>query len=53
MPQAAPLWLVLVYVHHILSVSSEMLFHHDGLAALAFLPVLVSRLTCLSMEMLP
>lgn len=53
MPQAAQLWPALVYVHHIVSVSSEMLFHHDGLAPLAFLPVHVTRLTFRSMEMMP
>lgn len=53
MPQAAQLWLALVYVHHIVSISSEMLFHHDGLAPFAFLSVHVSRLTFRSMEMMP
>lgn len=53
MPQAAQLWLALVYVHHIVSVSSEMLFNHEGLAPLAFPSAHVSRLTCPSMEMLP
>lgn len=53
MPQAAQLWLALVYVHHIVSVSSEMLLHRDRLALLAFLSIHVSRLTCLSMGMLP
>lgn len=53
MPQAAQLWLALVYVHHIVSVSSEMLFHRGGLTHLAFLSVHASRLTCRSMEMMP
>lgn len=53
MPQEAQLWLALVYVHHIVSVSSEMLFHRDGLSPLAFLSVHVPGLTCRSMEMMP
>lgn len=31
MPQAAQLWLALVYAYHVVSVSSEMLFCRDGL----------------------
>lgn len=53
MPQEAQLWLVLVYVHNIVRVSSEMLFPHDGLASLVFLSIHIYRLTCPSMEMLP
>lgn len=53
MPQAAQLWPALVYVHHIISVSSEILFIRDGLAPLAFPLVHVSWLTCPSMEMPP
>lgn len=53
MPQAAQLWPALVYVHHIVSVSSEMLFNRDGLGPPRIPSVHVSRLTCPSMEMLP
>lgn len=52
MPQVVQLWPALVYVHHIVGVSSEMLFHRYGLGPLAFLPIHLSRLTYPSMEML-
>lgn len=53
MLQVAQLWPALVYVRHIVSVSSEILLIRDGLVPLAFPLVRVSRLTCPSMEMLP